>query len=621
MAKVGFWLKGASGKLAGASMGRGKDGSTVIREIKTPSNPKTAAQALQRMKLGPAQKFYKAFAELLSNAFQGKAYGDESRSYFLSKCMTADGPYIQKGVDRFIPAAYLFSEGSLPSIGVQPFSGGANVITLSIQTEAATVTNELLAQLLQVTTAYQITLVVVNNVNGIFTPSYIGYNDRLTIADIPEGALSKDTNGYVTINPAAFGLDMSAMVACAIVLSTQDASGQWLRSTQEMVISEELRASLYGPDAMEAAIYSYQDSTSVNSINSQWYYNLGMSQAWPGKLTMAQVQYYNEETESYDITQTIIGIQQLDGRIVRTVFATATTDDGLVVIYDDSIGRLTTKEGFTVAAFRESNAGYSIELWSDRYAAQLGQYQGIQINDDPSEVYPVKVYYVTNLDNGNIDYYKPMPVLLMSDGTTRIPVMKLVDVTLTAPKSSSTQHFDEVLAGITVRNGNMEFGQLVNGDFRIHCGTPDDGLVGYLVLNESGDNQVWYNNNFSLENTYIVGTCDMKGATIAETYVDDLGVDPTFPTQVFKFVAGIYEPPVALKDMTSLYISCPDPTVEAINSIRLLTAGVPIVINGSSDELYQGSTEVGTALLGSSDCIYTVTSESTIEVTGVTVIE
>ena len=350
-------------------MGKGKDGSTIIREIVAPSNPKTVSQALQRMKLAPAHKFYAAFSELLSNAFQGKSYGDDSRMYFLSKCMTADGPYIQKGVDRFIPAAYLFSEGSLPSVGILPFSGGATVITLGVTTDAAEVTPQVLAAALQVSDDYQITVAVVNNVNGIFTPSYISYDQRLKISDLPANTLGKDANGNITFNPAALGLDMSAMIACCIVLSTQDASGNYLRSTQEMVISEELRASIYGADAMEAAIYSYQDNSSVNSINSEWYYNLGMSQLWDGKLATVYSPLSQDEHE-VDSADVVIGLKQIDGRIKRYVFATSTEDTGLVICVVN--GRITTFDYATVAEFRAFNLGYTVELWQDSYATQLG---------------------------------------------------------------------------------------------------------------------------------------------------------------------------------------------------------------------------------------------------------
>lgn len=352
---------------------RSKSGKTeqVVKPVpETVKNPQTVGQCMQRMKLAPAQKFYNAFSELLSNAYEGVAYGDASRRYFMSKAMKAEGPYVQRGVDRFIPAAYLFSEGGLPSIGIEPFSGGAEVITLGVTTTEETVTPQVLAAALGVSDDCQISVVVVNNVNGVFVPSYIPYSDRLAIADIPDYVLDKDENNHITIAPAGLDLDASRIVAQCVVISTQDASGKWLRSTQEMVISDELRAEIYGADALEAAIYSYQDGTNaVNSINSEWYYNLGMSQAWGGKLTTS-VLPVNDEGDPDD-QLVVIGLQQLDGRIKRTVFATATTDDGLIICVVD--GEIKTFEGATVSQFRGLNGtSYAVEIWKDSYATQLG---------------------------------------------------------------------------------------------------------------------------------------------------------------------------------------------------------------------------------------------------------
>lgn len=352
---------------------RSKSGKTeqIVKPVpETVNNPQTVGQCMQRMKLAPAQKFYNAFSELLSNAYEGVAYGDASRRYFMSKAMKAEGPYVQRGVDRFIPAGYLFSEGGLPSVGIEPFSGGAEVITLGVTTTEETVTPQVLAAALGVSDDCQISVVVVNNVNGVFVPSYIPYSDRLAIADIPDYVLDKDENNHITIAPAGLDLDASRIVAVCVVISTQDASGKWLRSTQEMVISNELRAEIYGADALEAAIYSYQDGTNaVNSINSEWYYNLGMSQAWGGKLTTS-VLPVNDEGDPDD-QLVVIGLQQLDGRIKRTVFATATTDEGLIICVVD--GEIKTFEGATVSQFRGLNGtSYNVEIWKDSYATQLG---------------------------------------------------------------------------------------------------------------------------------------------------------------------------------------------------------------------------------------------------------
>ena len=375
----GAWgfLRGKVGGMSYSILGADKSGSgkkeQIIRSLpETVKNPQTAGQTMQRMKLAPAQKFYKAFSELLSNAFQGIAYGDASRRYFMALAMKAEGPYVQKGVDRFIPAAYVFSQGSLPSVGIEPFKGGATVITLAneVAAEKTTITNAEFAELLGVGEDYQLTVAVVNNVNGVFIPSYIPFDKRLQIKDLPEGTLAID-DGKVTINPAALGLDMSAMVACCVVLSVQDASGAWLRSTQEMIISNELRSSLYGPDALENAIYSFQSDNTVNTVNSAWYYNLGLSQAWNGKLITVNMDLNNESLA--DNKSVVMGIQQIDGRIVRTVFATSTDDDGLIIFIEN--GRVTTSQVATVAQFKELHQGAgeynNIEQWQDSYAAQL----------------------------------------------------------------------------------------------------------------------------------------------------------------------------------------------------------------------------------------------------------
>lgn len=356
--------------LSGEASGTGKKEQVVRSLPESVKNPQTAGQTMQRMKLAPAQKFYSAFSELLSNAFEGITYGDASRRYFMALAMKKEGPYVQKGVDRFLPAAYTFSQGSLPSVGIEPFEGGATKIILAntVEQGTTTITNAEFAELLGVDEGYQLTVAVVNNVNGVFIPSYISFDNRVTIADLPEGTLSIE-DGHVAISPSTLGLDMSAMVACCVVLSVQDASGNWLRSTQEMVISNELRNSLYGPDALEAAIYSYQSGSTVNSVNSAWYYNLGLAQAWGGKL-ITVVMDMNEDG-LLDDKNVVMGIKQIDGRVKRTIFATATTDEGLVVYVEN--GRVTTNENGTVSQFRGLHmAEYNeVEIWQDSYAAQL----------------------------------------------------------------------------------------------------------------------------------------------------------------------------------------------------------------------------------------------------------
>lgn len=409
------FLRGKVGGVSYSVLSADKSGSgkkeQVVRSLpETVKNPQTAGQTMQRMKLAPAQKFYSAFSELLSNAFQGIAYGDASRRYFMALAMKAEGPYVQKGVDRFIPAAYPFSQGSLPSVGIEPFEGGAEVITLAngVAEGTTTITNAEFAELLGVSEDYQLTIAVVNNVNGVFIPSYVPFDNRLKIADLPEGTLAIAEN-KVTINPAALGLDMSAMVACCVVLSVQDASGAWLRSTQEMIISNELRRSLYGPDALENAIYSYQSGTAINGVNSAWYYNLGLAQAWNGKLITVKMDLNSESLA--DNKDVVMGIQQIDGRIIRTVFATSTTDEGLIIFIEDGV--VTTSPDATVNEFKGLHFGEynTIEQWQDSYAAQLN----VGTGNGGGEAITLSMSAVKwNPDEGEDGDWNPYPKTIVS---------------------------------------------------------------------------------------------------------------------------------------------------------------------------------------------------------------
>lgn len=84
MAKAGFWLRGARGKIAGASAQKGQNG-TILREIVTPRNPKTDKQIYQRAIMATVMKAYSAGKQIFDHAFQGVEKGQKSQQYFISK--------------------------------------------------------------------------------------------------------------------------------------------------------------------------------------------------------------------------------------------------------------------------------------------------------------------------------------------------------------------------------------------------------------------------------------------------------------------------------------------------------------------------------------------------------
>lgn len=83
MAKVGFWLHGARGKLAGSSLRRGTDGKTIISEIVTPFNPRTNSQLFQRAIMATIMRAYSAGKEVFDHSFQGKSVGAANMATFM----------------------------------------------------------------------------------------------------------------------------------------------------------------------------------------------------------------------------------------------------------------------------------------------------------------------------------------------------------------------------------------------------------------------------------------------------------------------------------------------------------------------------------------------------------
>lgn len=85
MAKAGFWLRGAKGKLAGASMQKGANGQTIMREVVTPRNPKTNSQVYQRAIMATVMKLASAGSSIFDHSFQGVEKGQKCIREFIKE--------------------------------------------------------------------------------------------------------------------------------------------------------------------------------------------------------------------------------------------------------------------------------------------------------------------------------------------------------------------------------------------------------------------------------------------------------------------------------------------------------------------------------------------------------
>ena len=132
MAKTGFWLKGANGKLAGATIYQ-QNGETVMREVVSPSNPKTDAQLVQRIIMHTVMGAYSVLKAICDHSFEGIKKGQATMAYFMKRNVKLTRQAIERmqsqgldfydmynflalGQKGFAPNQYILSMGTLPQI-------------------------------------------------------------------------------------------------------------------------------------------------------------------------------------------------------------------------------------------------------------------------------------------------------------------------------------------------------------------------------------------------------------------------------------------------------------------------------------------------------------------------
>lgn len=133
MAKTGFWLRGAQGKLAGASIAKGADGSTVIREVVTPKNPQTTAQKIQRIIMATVVQAYSKMSAICDHSYEGLSTGAKCmnrfnqlnanmlRRWVSERIAAGDTAYdildfCPSGEQRLADNPWIISSGSLPQV-------------------------------------------------------------------------------------------------------------------------------------------------------------------------------------------------------------------------------------------------------------------------------------------------------------------------------------------------------------------------------------------------------------------------------------------------------------------------------------------------------------------------
>lgn len=320
----------------------GKRRQVARQKVSEVRNPNTVGQILQRMKLAPAQKFYAAFEKAagsvqnnpLSHSFEGYEYNAKNRARFMQLALQGDPKaYVPKGYEGAAPGVYQVSEGSLPSLPSGNAEEGARSLCAVNAALTASDVNYLADYGVEL--GDQITIVaLVSRESGIYNAQFgrvivgVGKNWQLT-----GGSELEDVT--LTVKGIDFNNAAGNVACAAFILSRGVETSSAKRSTAVMTIAPNFE-SLMSAEALQAAIDSYLNNTTYNSLNSDWYLNQGSTQAYNGEVVALDVIAKNAAGKEID-DRFLIGKQLKNGRIVTmNVFTSNGQSDGQAYLVDDS---------------------------------------------------------------------------------------------------------------------------------------------------------------------------------------------------------------------------------------------------------------------------------------------
>lgn len=260
------------------------------------ANPKTMAQAAQRVKMTPAVNFYRAFQEeILDHSFQGEKYGARCHAAFMKAAlkMNVGFPFVPMGREAVAPGDYLMSRGSIPSM-VYDWDDNGRLVCAALAVEDGTDefgvwSQDVLNAAPWLQNGDQITIgLVLGNEDGNEFPFVCRLvldtaNTSDMIGNVLDGLkIQFSGEGVVALN-GIYGYDIegAVIIVSRPTISQTTGAVSWLRSTETMKPNYMLgymRQRFFSQDAYDAAMYSYM-ATSKNNLSSDWYLNQGKATA------------------------------------------------------------------------------------------------------------------------------------------------------------------------------------------------------------------------------------------------------------------------------------------------------------------------------------------------------
>jgi hypothetical protein len=267
MAKTGFWLNGAKGKVAGTTIYQ-SNGETVMRVInRSVKNPRTVAQLIQRIITKTVAKQYSAMKEICDHSFEGVTAGANTMARFRSVNNTLLRERIaaaqQSGdkfdeiynftplkSNKFIPVSVQLSEGSLPQVEmvsatddgicklgtVNTYEGVLNYLGLERGDQLTFITVELINDNYQF--KYARVILDPRESDGTAAPlstAFIGENNNIVKPSFRNEGKFGNLEFNTESGEVSFSMTNDNVTAAAVIVSRK-VNNEWLRSKAMLVV-------------------------------------------------------------------------------------------------------------------------------------------------------------------------------------------------------------------------------------------------------------------------------------------------------------------------------------------------------------------------------------------------
>lgn len=289
MAKGNWLLGGVSGKVGDLVLSKSNGKQVTRARNRNPKNPKTSAQALQRMKFGALAAFYDAFAtDVLDHSWQGVKYGGASHNFFYKAALSSSvkTPAVAKGSNIFVPSNYPMARGILQPVNVQ-FQSGTSMhtdIAFDWSSNDSTSLQAFIDEFISQNPYYagkQLTFIIVSLEDGNFIPNVariIFDKSAYTAQELAKQVTDIVIDGmYFTGDEfleARLDKTYTIKIAAGCVIVSEWDGSAWARSNSDLVLNDYVMPKDYFQgDSFSAALKTYMVGSTANQNFSNKYLN------------------------------------------------------------------------------------------------------------------------------------------------------------------------------------------------------------------------------------------------------------------------------------------------------------------------------------------------------------